>query len=101
MDRESLTISAVAERLAAHPMTTANWFGPTGRPESSAWIIEDGPGWRVWETDEKAVVVDYTVMRTESESEALEEFLARADHHRRAAQGTVRRPEFDGPADES
>ncbi len=101
MDRETLTVSAVAERLAARPMTTVNWFGPTGRPESSAWIIDDGTGWRVWETDEKGVIVDYTVMWTESESEALEKFLARAEHHRRAAQGTVRRPEFDGPESKS
>jgi hypothetical protein len=37
MDRENLTMAAVAAYLAVHPMTTANWFGPTGRPESSTW----------------------------------------------------------------
>ncbi|MGN8027828.1 hypothetical protein [Microbacterium sp. 22242] len=89
MDREKLTISAVAAYLGAHPMTTANWFGPTGRTESSTWIAEDGTGWRVWDTDEKGVEMDDMTLRTESESEALEAFLARAEWHRRAAASAV------------
>ena len=98
MDRENLTIAAVAAYLAAHPMTTANWFGPTGRPESSAWIAVDGVGWRrVWDTGEKGVEMDFMTLRTDSEAEALREFLARAERYRRLKGTTVRRPEFDGP----
>lgn len=41
MDRENLTFDDVAAYLAAHPMVTGNWFGPTGRAERATWIARD------------------------------------------------------------
>ncbi|GAA4480879.1 hypothetical protein [Microbacterium panaciterrae] len=91
MDRENLTVDQVAEYLATHPMVTANWFGRTGRAERSTWIDRDGSGWKVWDTDERGVVMDFMTLRTESEAEALDAFLRRAEHHRDLDKTATRR----------
>ncbi len=40
-----LTSDDVQRIIADEKLTaTANWFGPTGRPQSSAWIDRDGDG---------------------------------------------------------
>ncbi|MET4541854.1 hypothetical protein ABIE37_003656 [Arthrobacter bambusae] len=80
-DPESLTMARVADYLATVRVATANWFGRTGRAELSAWIDRDGTGWRVWDTDERAGIMDFSILRTESETEALGSFLRRARHH--------------------
>ncbi|BCW61343.1 hypothetical protein HAV21_06515 [Paenarthrobacter sp. MSM-2-10-13] len=90
-DGELLTVAKVAEYLAAHRMATANWFGPTGRSQNSTWIDRDGTGWRVWDTDERAGIMDFTILRTQSETEALRSFLRRARHHRDLDSTAVRR----------
>ncbi len=87
---EDLTVDRIGAYLAVRPMTTANWFGPTGRPELSTWIDRDGSVWRVWDTDEKGVEMDFMTLRTEAEAEALDAFLRRAESHRKAALQTVR-----------
>ena len=53
---------------------TANWFGPTGRPQSSAWIDRIGDEWMVWRTDEREGRY-LPEFRFHSESEALDLFL--------------------------
>ncbi|KUM35586.1 hypothetical protein AR689_16410 [Arthrobacter sp. EpRS71] len=90
-DGELLTVARVSTYLAAHRLATANWFGRTGRPERSAWIDRDGTGWRVWDTDERAGIMDFTIVRTESETEALQSFLRRAQHHLKQDGEAVRR----------
>jgi hypothetical protein len=74
------------EQLSA----TANWFGRTGRPQSSAWIDRIGDEWVVWETDERAVRLDMD-FRFRSEAEALDLFLRMARSHRAADSQAVRR----------
>lgn len=74
------------EKLTA----TANWFGPTGRPQSSAWIDRVGDEWVVWETDERAVRLDVD-FRFRSEAEALDLFLRFARSHQAADSHAVRR----------
>ena len=91
MDRENPKVDEVAAYLAVHPMATANWFGPTGRAARATWIDRDGTGWKVWDTDERGAEIDYMTLRTESESEALDAFLRRAEHHRDADSTATRR----------
>ncbi|WP_303542545.1 hypothetical protein [Paenarthrobacter aurescens] len=88
---EPLTLARVSEYLATHRLATANWFGPTGRPDRSSWIKREGLGWRVWDTDERAVIMDFSVLRTDSEAEALDSFLRRARNHLQADGTAVRR----------
>lgn len=90
-DPESLTMARVAEYLATVRVATANWFGRTGRAERSAWIDRDGTGWRVWDTDERAGIMDFSILRTESETEALGSFLRRARYHSDQDKTAVRR----------
>jgi hypothetical protein len=91
MDRENPTVQEVAAYLAAHPMVTANRFGPTGRAARATWIDRDGTGWTVWDTDERGVEIDSMTLCTASESEALDAFLRRAEHHRDADATVTRR----------
>ena len=90
-DGESLTVARISVYLATHRLATANWFGRTGRAERSAWIEREGTGWRVWETDERAGIMDHCILRTESETEALDSFLRRARRHLKADGTAVRR----------
>ena len=90
LNAEQLTVPIVAAYLDEHPIPTANWFGPTGQPELSAWIDRDETGWRVWDTDERASVVENSVLQTDSESEALIAFLRRAAHFQESRASTVR-----------
>ncbi|WP_029145564.1 hypothetical protein [Microbacterium luticocti] len=83
LDAENLTIASVGAYLTEHPMPTANWFGPTGRRALSTWIDSDGSGWRVWDTDERAGIVDGMTLHTTSEQEAVEAFLRRALWHQK------------------
>ena len=69
---------------------TANWFGPTGRPQSSAWIDRIGDEWVVWETDERAGRY-LPESRFRSESEALDLFLRMARRHKASDSQAVRR----------
>ena len=90
-DGESLTVAKISAYLSTHRLATANWFGPTGRSSSSSWIERDGTGWRVWETDERAGIMDHCILRTESETEAVDSFLRRARRHLKADGTAVRR----------
>lgn len=76
------------EKLTA----TANWFGPTGRPQSSAWIDRDGEEWIVWETDERGGRF-HDPVRFHSEVEAVDLFLRIARRYRAADSRSVRRGE--------
>lgn len=89
-DGETLTVARISTYLAARRVATANWFGPTGRAERSTWIDRDGTGWRVWDTDERAGIMDFTTLRTESETEALRSFLLRARYHLNQERNAVR-----------
>jgi hypothetical protein len=90
-DAADLTVASVGAYLAEHQMPIANWFGNTGRRARSAWIDRDGSGWRVWDTDERADIMENTVLHTESESEALDDFLRRAVWHRKMDTTAVRK----------
>ncbi|MEV8251842.1 hypothetical protein AB0O87_13080 [Microbacterium sp. NPDC076768] len=68
---------------------TANWYGPTGRSDRSAWIDRDGDEWVVWEADERAV--HYNFSRYGSEAEALDHFLKLARGYKRGDSTAVRR----------
>ncbi|MEV8251845.1 hypothetical protein AB0O87_13095 [Microbacterium sp. NPDC076768] len=68
---------------------TANWYGPTGRSDRSAWIDRDGDEWVVWEADERAV--HYNFRRYRSEAEALGTFLGLARGYKRGDSTAVRR----------
>ncbi|OAN42093.1 hypothetical protein [Microbacterium sp. H83] len=74
------------EKLTA----TANWFGRTGRRQSSAWIDRDGDEWAVWETDERGEVF-HAPLRFRSESEALDLFLRIARRYHAGDSHAVRR----------
>lgn len=73
-----LTRDSVAEILKQEGLNAANFFGRTGRAHLSAWIKQEGDTWLVWNTDERADVMDITVTHWNSEQAALENFLARA-----------------------
>ena len=46
----------------------------------------------MWDTDERAVEMDFMTLRTESESEAMDAFLRRAEHHRNSDATATRQP---------
>lgn len=88
-----LTSDDVQRIIADEKLTaTANWFGPTGRPQSSAWIDRDGDAWIVWETDERGGRF-HDPVRFDSESEALDFFLRIARRYRASDSHAVRRLE--------
>ena len=75
------------EKLTA----TANWFGPTGRPQSSAWIEREGEEWIVWEADERGERF-HAPLRFRSEAEALDLFIRIARRYRASDSRASRRP---------
>lgn len=86
-----LTAAQVQQIIQDEFLTaTANWYGPTGRPESSAWIDCDGDEWVVWDTDERGSRLDFD-FRFRSEAEALSLFLQIARAHLAADTTAVRR----------
>ncbi|MFJ4997868.1 hypothetical protein ACIP5T_06925 [Microbacterium sp. NPDC088619] len=86
-----LTPDEVKRIIAAETLTaTANWFGRTGRRESSAWIDSDGDGWLVWETDERGGIF-HDPLRFASEAEALDLFLKIARRYRAGDSSATRR----------
>lgn len=85
-----LTAAQVQQILKDEFLTaTANWYGPTGRPDRAAWIDRDGDGWVVWETDERAGRYDPEPFHTEAE--ALDRFLRIARARKRSDTTAVRR----------
>lgn len=87
----NLTAAAVQRIIQDEKLTaTANWFGRTGRSESSAWIDRDGEGWVVWDTDERGSRF-HEPSYFRSEAEALDLFLRIARRHLRGDSQAVRR----------
>ena len=55
-----------------------NWYGEQGLKEDEVGIKYDDNHWIVYATDERASVVTGSITKFDNESEALDNFIARA-----------------------